>query len=1077
MKNCLLITTCLLFAFITVEAQTNKSNYTRVVVSPDNITANTPLQINIYVVVDSVPLQKHTQVKLIFPKEFTQFAFDNNPPPFPPLPSLQRGYCRSYGNRGLKASIVSMKLTRDEFIGSFPYNGYKHDDNEYLMTIKLDTLFDVGDTLILSYGYGSSINYVIPPNISFRSAFKSMIDFDRNGTYTYQQQSGSIVSKPKKADALQLILSSTGKKNQPALLKAVIFDDNVSAVPYFTGSFRITCTDASASYSSTVQFTESDSGHVEIPVTFRQPGIFTCNAQQISGSSTITKIYASNPINISEDSMQIYWGEFHTHTEYSRDGQGQDAFKYAKNAVGLDFFAQTDHSDGNNEFGLDSGEWNAILQNVILYNQPGRFVTFMGFENSMNTPSGHYNTIFNAPDSLLSGVPNLSKMQYNSVQRMWAKLDSMDDRIEAITIPHHSGKIFSVYPTPVCNFCNTFGGAYVNTKYKMLAEVYSGHGLCESYNPQHALSYENLNATTKSNNGSNYFQDALALREKLGIIASSDNHLARATQKQFGSFAVIADSLERNNIFFHIKNRHTYATTGERIALKFTINNHLMGDELSVECDDYPELKIEVNGTDVLDYIQVLKWDFKNGTYTADIHPNFSIIKTYSINGNSSGFKDSLVDGFLTDSSVYYIRVKQKNKIDDREVWAWSSPIWVNKVSCPAPPKDVLLPLDATDSSSGNQYKIHVAWSVRNQVNTDHFILERSHDNNRFSAYAIINAAGEAGDSVAYTYIDSFPDNNVLYYRVRMVSFFDSVNYSNMDSVRIRFGNDTIRSFSAVLQNDGVKIDWTGSEFLSNRYEVNRAPIRNDFTVIDSRMPIYGDELSRYSFLDELPLKDSSVYNIIMKFPNGTFKLSRTDTVYFVMDSIIDFYTQLLGDTVLIAWKGVHEHKTSFYEVQKSMNRIAYTTLETVIPQGGVFDTVSYIRYDKLPLPGINYYKITQTITGDFDHFSSLDSQRIVTSGIHTDFPKNFSIKVLNPFMHEGQMDLNIMSASASKVSGSFLVVDVMGRVLYNEQATIPSGEGHFIIPSSSFASNVYFLLFKSEDILVKHTFYILDEH
>ncbi len=183
MKNYLLLIAFFLFACSLAEAQTNRSSYTHVVVSPDNITANTPLQINIYVVVDSTPLQKNTQVKLIFPKEFTQFAFDNNPPPFPPLPSLQRGYCRSYGNRGLKASIVSMKLTRDEFVGTSPYNGYQHDDNEYLMTIRLDTVFGIGDTLILTYGYGTAINYVIPPNISFRSAFKTMIDFDRNGTY------------------------------------------------------------------------------------------------------------------------------------------------------------------------------------------------------------------------------------------------------------------------------------------------------------------------------------------------------------------------------------------------------------------------------------------------------------------------------------------------------------------------------------------------------------------------------------------------------------------------------------------------------------------------------------------------------------------------------------------------------------------------------------------------------------------------------------------------------------------------------------------------------------------------------
>jgi hypothetical protein len=551
MKKLYILLSIFIASIYSVSAQTDRTRYVRVACTPDTIRAEIPVRINIQLIIDSVPLQTNTLVKLFFPKEFKQFAFDNNPPPFPIFPSLQKGYCRVSGNRNLKATITAMKLTRDEFVGTFPYPNYRHDDNEFLMTIRLDSVFMPGDTLTVTYGFGGNNNLVVPVNYSFRSEFKTMIDFERNGVYTLQQSRAPIKSAPKRSDALQLFLSSTGKVQQPVLLKAVVFDNNISFVPGFAGSFRLSCTDPTAIFPSVLTFTPADSGHLEIPVTFGQEGVFNFSAQLISSNSAITKLYPSNPIRISADTMQIYWGEFHTHTEHSRDGEGRDAFTYAKYAMGLDFFGQTDHSDGNNnEYGIDNGEWEELIGYVKSFNEPGRFVTFPGYENSMQTPSGHYNVIFNAPDSLMHLVPNLPKHLYSSIGSMWNKLDSMDSRIGALTIPHHSGKIFSIFPAPPsCSVCNTFGGSFANAKYKRSIEIYSGHGLSEAYVPNHPLSYSAFNTNSRSNNGKNYLQDALALREKLGVISSSDNHQARATQKQYGSFAVIADSLERSNIF------------------------------------------------------------------------------------------------------------------------------------------------------------------------------------------------------------------------------------------------------------------------------------------------------------------------------------------------------------------------------------------------------------------------------------------------------------------------------------------------------------------------------------------------
>ena len=763
--------------------------YVRLINKNPTVVAKSSIQIKLQIVVDSVPLVKNTNLKIIFPKPFVQFAYDNNPLPFPIFPSLQSGFCFAKGNKpSLKASISGIDLSRNEFLGTYPFSGYSHDDNESIITIRLDTVFNVNDTITLTYGYGDLRNFVVMPDYSFSSAFKLLIDPGRNNNYIYQG-AAPITCVPEKAEILKLTLSSTAQKDKLTRLRAVVRDSFYSVYTNFTGRFKISCTDPSASYSSYIDFLSADSGYLEVPITFHNNGIFTCAAQLMNGTTPTPYIFTSNPVMVSDDTLNIYWGDFHTHTEYSRDGSGDHAFAFAKYGVGLDFFAQTDHADGNNEKGINDVEWADILNDVRNYNKPGSFITFPGYEESMDTPSGHYNMIFNASDSLLELIPQKAKSTYSTIQKIWNDLDIMDARIQTITIPHHTGKIFSIFPVPKCDFCNQFGGAFSNIKYKSLIEVYSGHGQSEYYNPSHPLSYESLNTTTKSENGPYYLQDALALREKLGVIASSDNHLARATEKQYGVFAVAADSLERNSVFTNIKNRHTYGTTGERMVLQFFVNNNRMGDIVNIACDKYPIIKFEVVGTAALESIEIIKWDFKNGRYVNG-HPEFKTLKKYTFTSPALNYRDSLVDGFLTDSSLYYMRVKQKNKVDDREVWGWTSPVWINKVNCDTlinSVKDTIIYFNAVDSSSNNSPKIRLNWTVARQINASFYIVQRSRDSVNFIDYAIVSRRGDVGDTVSYEYDDVTPNDSILFYRVKLVTYYDTVILSASDSVQISY--------------------------------------------------------------------------------------------------------------------------------------------------------------------------------------------------------------------------------------------------------------------------------------------------
>jgi len=45
--------------------------------------------------------------------------------------------------------------------------------------------------------------------------------------------------------------------------------------------------------------------------------------------------------------------------------------------------------------------------------------------------------------------------------------------------------------------------------------------------------------------------------------------------------------------------------------------------------------------------------------------------------------ENSFTDNEFTGSALYYVRLKQWNPVHNREVWAWSSPIWVTNESTP----------------------------------------------------------------------------------------------------------------------------------------------------------------------------------------------------------------------------------------------------------------------------------------------------------------------------------------------------------------------------------------------------------
>jgi hypothetical protein len=150
-------------------------------------------------------------------------------------------------------------------------------------------------------------------------------------------------------------------------------------------------------------------------------------------------------------------------------------------------------------------------------------------------------------------------------------------------------------------------------------------------------------------------------------VADTDTHASRPGSdlagdlyvRQGGLTAVFAPCLDRASLFAALRSRRCYATSGQRIILRFRVDNAFMGETLRLEDSVAPRaVNFSVEGTDALASVSVVK---NNETVHHEAPGDASL---------SSVYTDRTPAG---DGDFYYLRVVQA----DGEM-AWSSPVWVS---------------------------------------------------------------------------------------------------------------------------------------------------------------------------------------------------------------------------------------------------------------------------------------------------------------------------------------------------------------------------------------------------------------
>ena len=251
-------------------------------------------------------------------------------------------------------------------------------------------------------------------------------------------------------------------------------------------------------------------------------------------------------------------------------------FQFARNVSCIDFLAHT-----ANDWELQQEDYEKIRSLARDYNEPGRFVTFQSYEWSGLTPgggdhcviylrddqpiyrSGHFK-VFDGSDTEMDRYP------------VSALLDTFRGREDVFVTPHVGGRMatlddFDPLLMPYLEICST-------------------HGRFEWYG-----------------------REAIERGLTIGFVGSTDDHTGRpgagysafADARRGGLAAVYASELSRHSLWEGIRNRHVFATTGDRIILDVRVSGASMGEE--VRLAEHPNIEVDIHATGPLKSLEILR--------------------------------------------------------------------------------------------------------------------------------------------------------------------------------------------------------------------------------------------------------------------------------------------------------------------------------------------------------------------------------------------------------------------------------------------------------------------------------------
>lgn len=269
-----------------------------------------------------------------------------------------------------------------------------------------------------------------------------------------------------------------------------------------------------------------------------EPGAYWVSIRSQDG--TITGV--ANPILVEKDpENRIYWGDTHGHSGFSEGIGTADFFmRFARDDARLDYVTHSEH-----DVWLDAGEWEEIRDVSRNYDEPGKFIPYLGWEWTRHTRyGGHHNVLFRDIEDQMP----VSGLRFPHLSELYAELHAKFDSGNIVVIPHAH---------------NPGDYRQSDPQLEPLIEIMSMHGSFDWF--MHAY---------------------LSHGHEVGVVAASDDHMSKpgysaptrnSLAQRGGLGAVMAKEKSRDSLFDAMRAKHTYATTGDRIILRMELNGTRMG--------------------------------------------------------------------------------------------------------------------------------------------------------------------------------------------------------------------------------------------------------------------------------------------------------------------------------------------------------------------------------------------------------------------------------------------------------------------------------------------------------------------
>lgn len=369
---------------------------------------------------------------------------------------------------------------------------------------------------------------------------------------------------------------------------------------------------------------------LEASLTLEGMGIQRLRVRTPSGTPA-----TSNPVSVGDEGMSVYWGEFHSHgydavelNVLNESTHPAKAYRYGRDVTRLDFMAMSSHIFRREPEAV--GDWWELYREAAqACDEPGRYVPFLGCEwRDRVEDGGDRNLIWQ----------HLDAPQPDPTWRIgdvYARLGAQ----HGMVTPHVGGAIALPY--------------HHDSEVEWLCEMASGHGNFEWF-------------------GQAYLQKGY----KVGWIGGSDGHNAtpghpRIVTQSGGRFANIlrrrdagwaggpllavrASALTRDALWEAFRARRTYATTGARALVDFSIDDVPMGGTL--HADEPVTIRYAAHGTAPIERVSLIRGAYRRAQWDVD---------ALDVSGK-------LVDEPPAGETYYYLRIEQ---VDGELIW--TSPIWV----------------------------------------------------------------------------------------------------------------------------------------------------------------------------------------------------------------------------------------------------------------------------------------------------------------------------------------------------------------------------------------------------------------